>query len=200
MPANLDKYSPKTASIFDSFKIDTSLPKEEQAFNTWKALLTAKRSYEALFLVIGKLLKNIRDEKFYQILDYESFSQFLNSEELGFSREKAYMCIRVYEYYIEYLKINYQKLSHMNISRLSMMIPMLKDVKDKEKQIEQIEEFSAMRHNDFIREVKQKTNKDGKPNVFFSEESAKWIIQYHNNKCILMDLGEFNGETETQET
>lgn len=54
----LEKYHPKT-SIFSHFEVDVSLPIEERAFQTWKALLTAKRNHDGLFLVIGKLLKDI---------------------------------------------------------------------------------------------------------------------------------------------
>ena len=88
MPDFLEKYNPQT-SIFAHFQVDETLPVEERAFQTWRALLSAKRSHDGLFLVIGKLLKDVRDERLYEKLDYENFSQFLSSEELGFSREKA---------------------------------------------------------------------------------------------------------------
>lgn len=186
----LDKYNPQT-SIFAHFRVDVDLPKEERAFATWKALLSAKRSHDGLFLVIGKLLKDVRDDKLYEQLDYDNFSQFLASEELGFSREKAYMCIKTYEFYIEYLEMEPEKIGQMNISRLSMMVPMLKNIDDKTEAVKQIEEMNNLRHGDFVREVKQRASRDGKPTVYFSEELGKWYIGYHPDTCHLHDLGNF---------
>lgn len=192
--SSLDKHNPET-SIFAHFKVEEGLEKADRAFATWKALLSAKRSHDGLFLVIGKLLKDVRDEKLYLTLDYDNFTQFLASEELGFSREKAYMCIKTYEYYIEYLELDPERIGGMNISRLSLMVPMLKQIEDKAEVVKQIEAFSNLRHGDFIRKVKIKTNKDGKPTVYFSEELGKWYIGYYPNTCHLHDLGDFEEES-----
>lgn len=190
MSSFLDKYNPQT-SIFTHFQVDESLPEEERAFQTWKALLLAKRSHDGLFLVIGKLLKDVRDGRLYEKLDYESFSQFLASEELGFSREKAYMCIKTYEYYIEVLQLDPERIGQMNVSRLSMMVPMLKQIEDKGEVIKQIEEMNTLRHGDFVREVKNRTARGGKPNVYFSEELGKWYVGYHPNTTYLQNIGDF---------
>jgi len=190
---SLDKYNPST-SIFTHFRVDENLSKVEKAFATWNVLLSAKRSSDGLFLVIGKLLKDVRDDKMYLTLDYDNFSQFLASEELGFSREKAYMCIKTYEYYIEYLEMDPEKIGGMNISRLSMMVPMLKQIEDKTEAVKAIEEMNQLRHGDFVREVKNKTNRNGKPTCYWSEELEKWYIGYHPDTCHLMNLGDFEKE------
>lgn len=189
----LDKYQPQT-SIFAQFKVDENLPKVERAFATWRSLLSAKRSHDGLFLVIGKLLKDVRDDRLYEELDYDNFSQFLESDELGFSREKAYMCIRTYEYYIEYLELDPEHVGQINISKLSMMVPMLKQIEDKTEAVQKIEEMSGLRHGDFVREVKAHTNKDGKPTVYWSESLGKWYIGYHPDTCHLHSLGNFEEE------
>lgn len=188
--SQLDKYNPQT-SIFAHFRVDVDLPKEERAFATWAALLSAKRSHDGLFLVIGKLLKDVRDDKLYEQLDYDNFSQFLSSEELGFSREKAYMCIKTYEYYIEYLEMDPEHIGQMNISRLSMMVPVLRQIEDKTAAVKQIEEMNSLRHEDFVREVKNRANRDGKPTVYFSEELRMWYIGYHPDTCHLHNLGDY---------
>lgn len=193
MSGYLDKYNPQT-SIFAHFKVDDNLPVEERAFQTWRALLSAKRSHDGLFLVIGKLLKDVRDEELFKQLDYENFTQFLSSEELGFSREKAYMCIKTYEYYIEYLELDPERIGKMNVSRLSMMVPMLKQIEDKTEAVKMIDDMNNLRHSDFVREVKNKTNQDGKPTVYFSEELGKWYIGYYPDTCHLHDLGNFEGQ------
>ena len=165
MSAYLDKYNPQM-SIFAHFQVDANLPVEERAFQVWKALLTAKRSHDGLFLVIGKLLKDVRDNELFKQLDYENFTQFLSSEELGFSREKAYMCIKTFEYYIEYLELDPERIGKMNVSRLSMMVPMLKQIEDKTEAVKMIDDMNSLRHGEFVREVKNKTNRDGKPTVY----------------------------------
>lgn len=190
MSSYLEKYNPRT-SIFAHFQVDDNLPVEERAFQVWKALLTAKRSHDGLFLVIGKLLKDVRDNELFKQLDYENFTQFLSSEELGFSREKAYMCIKTYEYYIEYLELDPERIGKMNVSRLSMMVPMLKQIEDKTEAVKMIDDMNSLRHGEFVREVKSKTNKDGKPTVFWSNELDKWLVQYHANITHLHELGDF---------
>lgn len=190
MSSYLDKYNPQT-SIFAHYQIDANLPVEERAFTAWKMLLSAKRLHDGLFLVIGKILKDVRDEKLYEKLDYENFSQFLSSEELGFSREKAYMCIKTYEYYIETLELDPEKIGQMNVSRLSLMVPMLRQIEDRKEVIRQIEEMNSLRHGDFVREVKNRTSRGGKPNVYFSEELGKWYVGYHPNTTYLQNIGDF---------
>lgn len=199
MPDFLEKYNPQT-SIFAHFQVDETLPVEERAFQTWRALLSAKRSHDGLFLVIGKLLKDVRDERLYEKLDYENFSQFLSSEELGFSREKAYMCIKTYEYYIEFLELDPESIGQMNVSRLSMMVPVLRQIEDKTEVVKQINEMNNLRHGDFVRDIKNRTPRGGKPNVYFSEELGKWYVGYYSNVTFVQDIGEFNlDETKTIE-
>lgn len=188
----LDKFFPKT-EIFAT--VENEINKVEgadRAFKAWKTLLTVKRANDTSFLLIGCILKKIRDEKLYLTLDYESFSQFLSSEELGFSREKAYMCIKTYEYYIEYLELNPESVRNMNVSRLSMMVPVLKQIEDKTEAVKQVEQLNSLRHNDFVREVKNRTNKAGKPNVYWSQQFEKWIVEYHPDTTLLQTLDNFN--------
>lgn len=191
----LARYNPQT-SIFRHFQVDETLPAEEKAFQVWEKLLSAKRSHDGLFLVIGKLLKDVRDQNLYKQLDYDNFSQFLASEELSFSREKAYMCIKTYEYYIEYLQLDPESVGQMNVSRLSQMVPVLKQIEDRTEAVKQLEEMNGLRHGDFVREVKARRNRGGQPTVYWSEELGRWVIQYYHNTTHLQDLGEF---TQTQD-
>lgn len=191
----LSKYNPHTP-IFQHFQVDENLSDEDKAFTTWKALLSAKRNHDGLFLVIGSLLKSIRDNKLYEFLDYESFSQFLASDELGFSREKAYMCIKTFEYFIEYLSLDPDYIGKMNISRLSAMVPVLKQIDDKEQAIKKLEEMSSLRHGDFIKslEREKKSSAKGRPTVFYSEETNKWQIKYYTNTTEIFCLGDYTDE------
>src|SRR3989304_4785788 len=110
-------YKPELPSVFTGFEVDKTLPKEDYTFKLWQNLLIAKKQQGFLFLVIGKILKEIRDDKLYTILDYENFGDFLGSDELAFSRESAFMYIRVYEYYIGYLELNEERIQNLDVSK-----------------------------------------------------------------------------------
>lgn len=180
----LTQYRPDI-SVLDQFSVDPSDP--DYAWLLWKKLLEAKQGHQILFLVIGKLLKEVKEKKVYQTLNYETFEQFLASEELCWSRESAYMFMRVYEYYIEKLGMTEERVSSITLTKLSMMIPMTKEL-DKEQAIEKIEELSTLRHNDFMIRSKQ-SKLDDKPTVWYSKELELWMVQYYSDRTKLIDHG-----------
>lgn len=188
MSSGLSPYKPALPSVFDNFVPDERLTDSDYAFDAYKKLLLAKKSHEALFLVIGKLLLEIKDKELYKALDYPTFSDFLGSEEISYSKEAAYMYMRVYQYYIEYLEMSEDHVGTINLSRLSMMIPMLKKIEDKADVVKKIEEMSALRHSDFVLKVKQEKKSD-KPSVYFSEALDQWIVEYFDDRTNLHSLG-----------
>lgn len=194
----LEKYKPELPDILKDFDIEETGTEEERAFRVYKMLLIAKRNNEAMFLVIGKLLKEIRDNKLYEKLDYESFSQFLSSEEVGYSRESAYLFIRSYEYLIQHLNLNPGVVGKMNISRINMMIPVIKKVEEEqgvEQAITLIGDLDKLRHGDFVKKINE-SRKTEKPDVYFSEEQNKWIVAYYEDKTVLKSKGVFAQEGE----
>lgn len=186
-------------SILDQFNVSTSLSTPEYAFEIYKKFLLAKRGQEYLFMAMGKLLKEIRDKKLYLTLDYDNFGQFLSSDEISISRESAFQYIRVYEFYIQYLELDENYVGKMPVSKLSIMLPMLKKVETKEEAIKLIEDMAPLGYADFIREVKLKTDRSGKPQVYFSNELDKWIVQYYDNKTVLYTLGDYENTVPTKE-
>jgi hypothetical protein len=192
---DLTNYEPPSLNITSNklFSVDKSLPKEEYAFDVWRKLLIAKQTSDALFLVQGKLLKHIRDEKLYKTLDYPSFNQFLCSEELSFSRAKAYSYISIYEYFIQELQLQEEEVAKMNISRLIMMLPILKQMASREQIEEKIEELNAMGHADFVGDVKREKG-GSKPTVYWSEEISKWVVNYFPNCTQLITLRDYDQE------
>ncbi len=186
----LDKYKP-SITLSELIVIDESLPEPELAYTLLKNLVVAKKIQDVSFMVMGKILKTIRDKKLYKYLDFEDFSQFLASEEVSFSREKAYLCIRVHELFVEKLEFSPDEIGKLGIARLMMLTPVIKDLETKEEAIKKIDEMKDLRYGDFVREVKQHTNKEGQPQVFFSEETGKWFVNYFDNITVLHSLGEF---------
>lgn len=183
----LEKYHPTLPQLFNLYKVEEDLPVGEYAFKVYKMLLLAKKNSEGLFLVTGKLLKEIRDKELYQSLDYESFNSFLGSEEIGYSRESAYLFIRAYEYLIEHLSLNPDVVGKMNISRINMMIPVLKKIEEEhgiDEAIKQMSDFNLLRHGDFVRKVNEE-RKNVKPQVYWSEELGKWVVSYFEENTLL---------------
>lgn len=186
---DLDKYKPNPPVT--AFDYNEALPEPELSFEVFKKLVIARKVQDAAFLAIGKMLKLMRDKKLYKYLDFENFTQFLASEEISFSREKAYLCIRTYELYVEHLDFNQEELRKIGIARLMMLAPIIKETHNKEDAMKKIKEMDGLRYGDFVRQIKQETNTDGQPEVFFSKETGKWFVNYYSNMTELHDLGEF---------
>jgi hypothetical protein len=193
----LEKYSP-SSNIQQLLTQKIVISTDDDIFELWKKLVGVVRVNSASFLLIGKFLKTFRDQKLFETLDYESFAQFLGSEELSFSKEKAYMCIRTYEFYIEHLGLDPDEVGKMNVSRLSMMIPLLKDMNEVDAK-DAIEDYQNLRHGDFVREVREKSLRNGKPEVYWAEEHQKWICSYYDDTTILRSLGSYEEAKKNQE-
>lgn len=184
-------YKP-TADINQIFNVDETLPDNELAFDLLKKLTVARKLQDATFIAIGKMLKIIRDKKLYKKFDFENFSQFLESEELSFSREKAYAYIRIYEIFVERLTLDPNEISKLGVVRLMMLAPVVRNIEDRNEAIAKIEESKDLRYGDFVREIKSQTNKDGKPTVYWSDETEKWIVNFFEDTTTLIPLGKFS--------
>lgn len=199
----LDKYKPKLPSVFFSYipNEEDFSNKEEYAFATYKSFLLARKHTEALFLVLGKLLKEIRDKRLYEALDYPSFHQFLVSDDVSFSRESAYLYIRAYEYFVEHLSLSEDAVKTIPISRIQTIIPVLKKIEEEEGKdavIEKIKDLSILRTPDFVKEV-DKMKKNTKPSVSWSEEHQKWIVWYYENTTLVFSKGDYEEKEEEGE-
>lgn len=188
--ADIVRYRSDLPSFLDEFNAPVNVTEPEKAFALYQMLLQAKRNQDYLFLGIGKLLKEIKDNELYRQLDYESFNEFVTSDELGFSRESAFLYVRVYEYYIERLKLDAEYVGKINLARLGQMLPLLKKLDNPEKEIEMVEEFSNLRQSDFMLKLRQGRG-DDKPTVHYSKELGKWLVEYYTNRTELRDLGNF---------
>lgn len=189
-PNSISPYKPNP-SVAAAFDVDESQSDADLTFDLFKKLVLARRTQDFVFLAIGKMLKIVRERKLYKHLDFENFSQFLASEEIDFSREKAYMYIRIYELYVEKLQLNPDNVAKIGVVRLNLLASEVKEL-PREEAVERIQEAGGMRYNDFIREHKQKTNKDGKPSVYWSEEDEVWIVSYFEDNTQLKSLGKFS--------
>lgn len=190
MADTIELYHP-SVSMADAFKVEDGLDDQTKAFVCQKNLAIIRRAQDVMFLAAGKLLKMVRDEKLYLKLDFEHFEEFIASDQISFSRESAYLYIRVYEYYSEFLGLSEEKLKDINLSRLGRMIPILKGIDNKEQALAKIEEMNTLPYNQFIHQVKAEVDQTGKPNVYFSEETNRWVINYYEDKSYLVSLGKY---------
>lgn len=194
MDNDLSVYKPNP-SVAAAFDVDETMSDADLTFDAFKKLVLARKTQDFVFLSIGKMLKIFRDRKLYKNLDFDNFSQFLASEEISFSREKAYLYIRTYELYIEKLGMNPDEVGKLGVVRLVMMAPVIKDM-SREEAVKELEGKKEMRYGDFVREVKQLSNRDGKPTVYFSDEQGKWVINYFEDTTSLVSLGQFEKKEE----
>ena len=184
---DIELYHPNP-SVAEVFSINESLPENEKTFDILQKLVLAIKTHDVLFLSIGKMLKYIHDNKLYKNLDFDNFSQFLSSEEIAFSREKAYMYMRVWEHYCVYLQLSEERMKELSVTKLAIMLPKLKSIQSKEEQIQEIDRMNSLRYGDFIGEVK-KASQNERPNVIYSEEREKWVVYYFEDTTELINKG-----------
>lgn len=188
---DITEYKPNP-SVIQAFEVDESQDDENLAFDLLKKLVLARKTQDVVFLAIGKMLRIVKDRQLYKKYDFETFEQFLASEEISFSREKAYQMMRIQQHYAEFLEMSEDAIKDFPIVRLSLMLPVLKKMENKEDQIKELERVKTLRHADFVRDVKEKTNLDGKPSVYYSEEAGgRWVVNYYENVTVLNSLGQF---------
>lgn len=175
-------------SLVGQFEVDASLPQTEYAWEVSQKLQLAKRHSELLFLIIGKLLKDIKDHQLYHQLDYDTFNAFIQSPEISFSRDTAYLYIRVYEFYVEQLEIEDSVIQQIPLNKLGLLIPLLKQKDTKAEQQELLGEFVGLGHRDFMLRVRE-GQPDTKPIVWKSKETGQWQVQYYEEHTNLISLG-----------
>lgn len=187
---DLSKYKP-TVDLSQTFSFNENLPDNELTFDLFKKLKTARVLQDITFIAIGKMLKVVRDRKLYKVMDFENFSQFLLQEELSFSREKAYAYIRVYEIFVERLNLKQAELSQIGVTRLMMLAPVIRDTESDEDAMKKIDGVRDLRYNEFVKDVKSQTNTEGRPTVYWSEETKKWIVEFFEDRTHLIPMGKF---------
>lgn len=156
--------------------------KRTEAWNTFQELQSAIKNQISLFLVVGRILKDFRDNHLYKYIGEggnDNFKQFLNG--LGMTMPTAYLYIRVYEYYIEKLKYSEEKIREIPLNRLMRLLPSLKKLDDEEaKKI--IDEVAPLTHGDYSQEVKERKLETPRPKLRRHKECQKFIFEYNPNQ------------------
>ena len=70
---------------------------EDQAFMNDLHIKQLRRGVQENFLELARLLKESRDERYFERLDYSTFESYIASPELSFERRTVYRLFAIYE-------------------------------------------------------------------------------------------------------
>lgn len=129
------------------------------AFNLFVELKKLVKQQGFLFLDIGRLLKTIRDNKLYKLLDIETFNAFIAQPEIGLSRSLVYGYITIYETYIQKYGYPVSQISSVPYSKLLLIAPRIKDG-NKKKADQLLTQATTLSMSDLRQEL---TDPDGEP-------------------------------------
>lgn len=164
----------------------------EKAFEVHKKAIEIKNGMGFFIVRMGQLLKEIRDNDYYEVLGYETFSEYVANSELAFKRRTAYYYIEIYEWFI--LKFDYkpEELAEIGYSKLITLLPIVKKTEslpEPRKRVELlVDDVKALRPYDFKKKYKdEKKQKDFRdilppPEYFRCECHGKWKFMLDLNE------------------
>lgn len=148
------------------------------------------------FVELGRLLKRVRDEGYYQVLGYDSFQSYVINSELGFKRRTAYYYIEIYEWYVEKLAYEAQYLAEVGQDKLLRALPIIKEEYKKvpfntlrDKAGELLTEVQELRPVDFEKKYKDDRINEGHeeylapPEYVRCDKCGKWKIIIPVDDC-----------------
>ena len=134
-------------------KIDDS-----PAWQAHQELKEVRKYATVLFLEQGRLLTVIQSEKHYEMLGYETFTEYLGSPELSISERSAYRSMLAYRLKIE-MGLDEGKMIDAGISKLQMIAPHL----EKDNKYELLNMATTLSRGDLRIRLGQMFNGDGEP-------------------------------------
>ena len=111
------------------------------AFENHTHIINLKGHITRSFLELAFFLKTNHDEKFYQVLGYDSFREYLGTPEIGLSRSYAFKLIRCYEVWVEKYNIKVEELQDIDVEKLYIATTLIKG-EDYEERLEQARTLS----------------------------------------------------------
>lgn len=159
---------------------------EELAHKIYIRVQEALREQNKTFLQIGLALKLIRENELFKYMGnggFDSFKDFINNPEIGLKQSTAYLYIRVFEYYIERLQFEENKLIEYPLNRLMKLLPHLKKKSDEEAK-ELLISIGNMTDFDYSIEVKEKKLNSKKPALYLDKETGLYILDFEENQML----------------
>ena len=98
----------------------------KEAYQVHQSVLELKRQMGIAFVEMGRLLKVVRDNKYYEVLGYDTFTSYVINSELGFKRRTAYYYVEIYEMFIEELGYKVQAVAQIGYDKLCKALPIVR--------------------------------------------------------------------------
>ena len=119
------------------------------AFDNHTHIINLKSHITKSFLELAHFLKVSHDEKYYNVLGYDSFNEYLGTPEIGLSRSYAFKLIKVYEVFVEKHNVPVDQLQDVDVEKLYIATTLIKG-EDYEERLEQARTLSRSDLREFI--------------------------------------------------
>lgn len=177
---------------------DKITPVQKEAFTFYEQIKLAKHRIGEMYLEIGWLLREMKKKKLYKHLGdggYDTWKQFLASPEIKIKYTTAEVYIKIYEYYIEELKLPKMEIAEIPLNQLNIMRTKLDKLPDYESKLEMIEKAKVLGYSDFKKEMIESGLKSpDKINISRCGTCGKLVIKY-NPLEVCLCAGEPNIKT-----
>lgn len=159
--------------------------KPNLAFDLYKKTIFLLREQRKLFLDLGYILAQIKNNALYKQMGvggFDSWRQFLANPEINITPSTADVYIKVYEYYIEKLKLPREEVLEIPLVRLNMMKSKLESLDDEGK-ADLLSKARTLSYEDFKIEAIQNGVELTRPiKITKCDKCSKLIIKYDPNQ------------------
>ena len=125
----------------------------EEAFKNNQNIIAIKNSIGKNLLELGSLLKTNHNEKYYKVLGYDTWEEFLAIPEISISRFFAYKLIQICETWIDKFGVSQEKLQGIDSEKLYLMGTMINENLTAEEVEERLEQARHLSRSD-IKQLK----------------------------------------------
>jgi len=160
--------------------------KSELAHKYFTNLKQLVKQQSVLFLDTGRILKVIRDEKYYEHLDYESWTAFLGDNQIGIGQSTAYAYIGIYEEFVMKYGFSFEILSEVPWYKLQYILPSVRRSKDITEVKEYFDKAKSLSRSDLAIEVNEKVEE--------GVVTTKLVKAFYHDKCKKYRLQGFSPE------
>lgn len=161
------------------------------AYDLLEELKKDLRMQGVLFLEVGRILKQFRDEKLYTALGegYDTWYGFLGSGELSLRTSTVQAYIQIYEVYIIRFQFQVEEIAQIPYDKLRLALPSITKTKTKEEAEEWLYKAKELSRSDILKERGLLTE-GGKPigwtkTIFIKpcETCGKWELPKDLEYC-----------------
>lgn len=111
------------------------------AFDNHTHIIGLKSHITKSFLELAFFLKTNHDKKYYNVLGYDGWEEYLGTPEIGLKRSWAFKLIKVYEIWVEKYNIEVERLQDVDVEKLYIATTLIKG-EDFEERLEQARTLS----------------------------------------------------------